>query len=728
MADKLNKIVEGTINKISQQSIDDNNLYQFEDYPVGGITNEQMSNALTSSQSGFYQTNSVYMCIDGGTGKTYLKNHFYRFNLTSWEDVTPEFAGEIKEKTLEELETETIDDNTLYAIDDYPLGGITQAQMTNALKITQRGFYKVNSVYLCVDGDETSTYVKNHFYRFSYDETTDTYSWVDTKAGADVDNELSLESENPVQNKVITENLNNKVSKTGDENIYGIKSFDVRPKLGIGATLPNEYQEVEYVELTGSQYINTTEQIWNTSKYTNWKIDFDFTPTAAYDYNAIFGTASGATTFESWVASDKNFYFRYNNNKQTVANITPNTRYKFIADYTPSTLTFTINGTSKSISQSAGSIASDLYIGRRDANYGKFKIYSLKLYGNDNLIKQFIPCYRKSDEVIGLYDTVSSTFFTNSGTGVFLKGENVYRGVDFATIEDVSIAKQELQTQIDDKVSLTKNELISGQKTFKVRPQIGEVRLPSEYTEVEYIESTGTQYIDTGVKFGTGFACDIKFNMLSTSGDIDMLSSGVDENYLLVSYLNGTPCIYLNGSASKNITMPYNTVHTVNMNYNGTTLTYKVDDTTTYTLSASNLAAESNLLLFARKPSYGLSKAILYYCKIYNNDTLIHDFIPCYTNQQVTNNNVVYESNTIGLYDIVNNIFYVNNGTGIFTKGQNILAGEYIALQSELPIANPEATTETPNLTSISINGVDYKIAGGSGGATANYNYYWGDE
>ena len=85
------------------------------------------------------------------------------------------------------------------------------------------------------------------------------------------------------------------------------------------------YTKLEYIECTGTQYINTREQIWNTSKYTNWKIDFDFTPTAAYDYNAIFGTASGNTTFESWIAADKNFYFRYNGNKQTVSTITPNT-------------------------------------------------------------------------------------------------------------------------------------------------------------------------------------------------------------------------------------------------------------------------------------------------------------------------------------------------------------------------------------------------------------------
>lgn len=49
-------------------------------------------------------------------------------------------------------------------------------------------------------------------------------------------------------------------------------------------------------------------------------------------------------------------------------------------------------------------------------------------------------------------------------------------------------------------------------------------------------------------------------------------------------------------------------------------------------------------------------------------------------------------------------------------------------LDTLMPVANPETTEDTPELSSMKINGVDYKIAGGSGGATANYNYYWGDE
>ena len=44
---------------------------------------------------------------------------------------------------------------------------------------------------------------------------------------------------------------------------------------------------------------------------------------------------------------------------------------------------------------------------------------------DDNLLRDMIPCYRKSDNVIGMFDKVSQTFFTNAGTGTFTKGNNV---------------------------------------------------------------------------------------------------------------------------------------------------------------------------------------------------------------------------------------------------------------------------------------------------------------
>lgn len=44
---------------------------------------------------------------------------------------------------------------------------------------------------------------------------------------------------------------------------------------------------------------------------------------------------------------------------------------------------------------------------------------------NNVLIRNMIPCYRKSDGEIGMYDTINNIFYTNFGTGSFLKGNDV---------------------------------------------------------------------------------------------------------------------------------------------------------------------------------------------------------------------------------------------------------------------------------------------------------------
>ena len=47
------------------------------------------------------------------------------------------------------------------------------------------------------------------------------------------------------------------------------------------------------------------------------------------------------------------------------------------------------------------------------------KLYGAKIYINDVLERNFVPCYRKSDSIIGLYDTVYNKFYPNNGTGSF---------------------------------------------------------------------------------------------------------------------------------------------------------------------------------------------------------------------------------------------------------------------------------------------------------------------
>ena len=65
-------------------------------------------------------------------------------------------------------------------------------------------------------------------------------------------------------------------------------------------------------------------------------------------------------------------------------------------------------------------------------NRSQIKLYSLQRYKQGVLTLNLVPCYRVSDGVIGLYDTVSETFFTNAGTGTFSKGSDV---VSYNTIK-----------------------------------------------------------------------------------------------------------------------------------------------------------------------------------------------------------------------------------------------------------------------------------------------------
>lgn len=57
---------------------------------------------------------------------------------------------------------------------------------------------------------------------------------------------------------------------------------------------------------------------------------------------------------------------------------------------------------------------------------GAFKIYgNVLVKKNSTIVGNFYPCYRKSDNAIGFYDTVSENFYTNAGTGSFEKGGDI---------------------------------------------------------------------------------------------------------------------------------------------------------------------------------------------------------------------------------------------------------------------------------------------------------------
>lgn len=52
-------------------------------------------------------------------------------------------------------------------------------------------------------------------------------------------------------------------------------------------------------------------------------------------------------------------------------------------------------------------------------------LYGARCARGNDVVREYIPCYRKSDGVIGLYEKFTGTFLTNAGSGAFAKGTDI---------------------------------------------------------------------------------------------------------------------------------------------------------------------------------------------------------------------------------------------------------------------------------------------------------------
>lgn len=192
-------------------------------------------------------------------------------------------------------------------------------------------------------------------------------------------------------------------------------------------------------------------------------------------------------------------------------------------------------------------------------------------------------------------------------------------------------------------------------------------KLPSEYTELEYIQSSGTQYIDTGFKPNQDTRVVAKFDMMQTDTAWRKLWGSGSGSYNLDFALwnDGTTKLQSYYGTKTNNTvsitdMPLDVDANKNVwKYSGETITFdKNNFTCAYSMYIFNVNKDDNSTYLS-----GIMK--LYYFKIYNNDVLVRDFIPCKN-----------PSGTIGLYDTVNSQFYSNVGTDTFIAGPEIPSTE----------------------------------------------------
>lgn len=82
---QLNEIVVLTVDQSARETFREDNLYEISDYPVGGITNAQMAQALNPTYNQLYHTGDCFICVDSGT---YTKGRAYRFTGTAWAEIT----------------------------------------------------------------------------------------------------------------------------------------------------------------------------------------------------------------------------------------------------------------------------------------------------------------------------------------------------------------------------------------------------------------------------------------------------------------------------------------------------------------------------------------------------------------------------------------------------------------------------------------------------------------
>ena len=195
--------------------------------------------------------------------------------------------------------------------------------------------------------------------------------------------------------------------------------------------LPSAYQEVEWIQWTGSQYINTgfvpnqnskvefmvSNLIW----WSSWDHDI-FWADKGWK-NSWFNVYYWQYWAQAWQVSFWSAWYHWGENCYIADwNIHTGTLSKdwYYVDWTlcawPWTYTFT---------------SVNLYLFALDRNWSAIeysntgRIHYIKLYDNWTLVRNFVPCYRKSDSVIWLYDLVNSAFYNNAWSWTFTKWPDV---------------------------------------------------------------------------------------------------------------------------------------------------------------------------------------------------------------------------------------------------------------------------------------------------------------
>ena len=193
--------------------------------------------------------------------------------------------------------------------------------------------------------------------------------------------------------------------------------------------LPSTYEQVEWLGATGTQYINSgvSPAMYN-GNYTVELEELHTVTSGRYIVATSAGTDANSSRGNIRINGDMCYGF-VNNTSGTALSISTSSgtlslnsknNISFNVDSSNKKVYLTANGSTASISGNfiSQSTSNFKIFGGAGTNFSG-NIYYVKIYGNSDLVRHFIPCYRKSDSVRGMYDIIEGKFYTNAGSGTF---------------------------------------------------------------------------------------------------------------------------------------------------------------------------------------------------------------------------------------------------------------------------------------------------------------------
>lgn len=375
------------------------------------------------------------------------------------------------------------------------------------------------------------------------------------------------------------------------------------------------YCEVEYLECTDKQYIDT-----GLKGTLNSSVDVTFgmstTVQSGSNNGAIFGgrTSQTSNTFTLfYLASTAPQYFRFDYNGQTQVGTSDTitfdstTKYNFTYDgsaYKTTNLTTNENVSASKIPPTSIN-TSNISLFAVNTNgaigtYFKGRIYSYKYSDGINSI-DLIPVL-DWDMTPCMYDKVSGELFYNQGTGEFLYGREIH--------------------------------------------------------QVEYLESTGTQYIDTGITQNSNIKAKLSIyptviNKFIFGSRINAATDGF--GIFMHSNNNGSWYSFFSSANAMISGFEVNKKYDIEFSKDG----FIVNNNLLEGPYTKEFTGTLNMYLFAMNSNGAIDNRLfigkIYSTKLYNNNVLIRDYIPA------------VDENGVGfMFDRVTHTIFDNVGTGQF--------------------------------------------------------------